>query len=200
MTLLETFMRANIYREIEMGEKSISDKIWETRKIRINTESRLIMTSRVIEVLIPWYSFILIVINFIPIQKNNDWIFFMNSGGSLFVLIFSIILTNRDYKTRALRIKDHYLKLIGLYLRLKDKNGIITEQEASKEYCKYLEEVENHSRSDYLKALFQNTNKGTTFEKMNFIQKFEYHLTQLFKLLFIIFLFSVPVIAYLLIP
>jgi len=176
-----------------------SEKIWKTRKIRINTEARLNKWATIFDILIPLYSLNFIIITILPIAKKDDWISFISITGSLIILVVSIVVANRNHKIRAYKMMLHYIKLDQIYTRIQSAN------EADKEsiYNEYLNElttIENHNNSDYLKTIIESRNdEGSGFPQVGKVNFLKYYLIKLVSYVIILFLFGLPVLIDLLI-
>ena len=176
-----------------------SDKIWKTRKIRINTESRLNKWATIFDILIPLYSLNFIIITILPITKNDEWIKFISIAGSLIILIVSILVANRNHKIRAYKMMLHYIKLDQIYTRIENSE----EDEKEKNFDEYLEElknVENHSNADYLKTIIENRNdKDSGFPGVAWDDFLKYYFIKSVSVILIILLFGLPILIDLLI-
>lgn len=135
--------------------KKLSEKIWETRKARINYEKRLLLYSRVSEFAIPWYSLLVIIISIIPIGFEKIIIDSVAICGSLTVLIISVIASSQDFKLQANSVKNQYITLDLLTsesARLEeasDHDGLL---QCNQKYLDNLRNTSNHSYYDFLKV------------------------------------------------
>ena len=171
-----------------------ADRIWKTRKIRINTETRLNINAWIIDIIIPLYSLNLIVITILPLNKNDIWISFISIVGSLVILIGSLITSNRNFKLRAFKMRLHYIKLDKLYTRINS----CTDAEKEKIYEEYLDElktIENHSDFDYRKTLIkQKKDPDSKFPKPTNVEALIYYMFLIMRWILIISIFTIPVI------
>ncbi|AJQ29353.1 SLATT domain-containing protein [Pelosinus fermentans] len=150
---------------------NISKKIWITRLCRIEASKRLDSNDSFTQALLIYYSAI--------ITALSIWVFFIEktsqnneSKASLILLISSIALTmystfivSKAYKERAIKMKYNYIALDALSKdmnKLKadfqenfiEKDKLINEAaELDKKYLSLLQEAENHTGYDYLKAI-----------------------------------------------
>lgn len=177
-----------------MDKENLEKRIWETRKIRINSESRLIRNAHIIDYLIPWYSLNFIVITLAPFQKNNDWLVFISVCGSLLILITSILMSNMNYKVRAYKMKLHYLELDALLHQLKDLS--INTDDIYHKYNEYLKNIENHTNWDYKKTLIQYKKSKTTFPKLETKNEIFFRIKQILLIIFFLILFVIPLSFY----
>ena len=72
--------------------KKLSDRIWETRKIRIYSEKRLLFEGTFSEILIAWYSFLLVATTIISLVHKIQNIEIFTLIGSIAVLTTSLFL------------------------------------------------------------------------------------------------------------
>lgn len=144
--------------------KPLSDKIWETRKCRINMEARLIRYSYVSDFLIPWYSLSLILLTLLawrsPVPFSDVGAVF----GSVFILVFSIVGSSGKFRVRAREIKDQYIELDRLYSvskRMESDNQDPFDSDVFREYQSLLKATPNHREIDYsrLKITLRNSTK-----------------------------------------
>ena len=176
----------------------LSDKIWITRKARINAERRLDRLHLITQVLMIYYSFFLVIISFLNLRKRvlnqgvEDLIFI----ASLAVLITSIFLSSQRFKTRAMQMRNCYTRLDKLYLKVKTSESSNGQSEESldvlsSEYAEVLEGVENHTSFDYLRTRYSyRKNRNTTFgefKRTDYVH-FWYAITWRFFLIMSLFL------------
>lgn len=133
----------------------LHDKIWWTRKSRIQTEKRLLSNDLHAQIILIWYSFFSVSISiYYLITKSNSaispgvWVIL-----SVFSLTASGFITGLNYRTRASLIKDCYEKLDSLYSEAQrkhqEKDTIVDTCET---YKNILNLCENHLEIDYRAA------------------------------------------------
>jgi hypothetical protein len=184
--------------------KKLSDRIWETRKCRINYEKRLLNYMRFMELVIPFYSIFLIALSIISLSSNNRIINFSSIIGSISILIISIIGSNKDYKGKAKEIKNQYISLEKLLFdsnKAEDRNDNEKILQIEKEYIEILRNTDNHSEFDFLKLKneclsLKRENKALEFTVPipSFFEKCKYRLIQFGTLLIISIIFILPII------
>ncbi len=104
------------------AQDKLLNKIWITRKNRINTESRLLKYQFLFSILIPWYSIALIFYSIMP--SRNSWITpVFTVCGSIVVLVSSIITSSQKLELRAHLMKEHYIELSQLLSKLENHNN-----------------------------------------------------------------------------
>jgi len=149
---------------------AFSDKVWWTRKARIQTEKRLLANAFQSQVLLLWYSFAgvaasIYYLEFAQRTTNSNlagisWVVY-----SVLVLCLSGFINGLSFKERAGLIKECYETLNGLYHQAKDDNADVIA--LAKEYGQILGVCENHNDDDYYRALCEayathHDPKGTT--------------------------------------
>lgn len=176
-----------------MPEKSIYDKIWETRKVRINTEQRLLRYLNISDWLIPLFSANLIIINLLPNIKNNQYLNIFTISLSILILIASIILNSKQFGVRASNMKAHYIELNKLLFKIESDEKNIADYNL--EYNTLLNQIENHSRIDYLKlAIELKKNPNSTVNKPTWRDEVYYYFRIISFYFFIACLFVLPII------
>lgn len=124
---------------------NISDKIWWTRKSKIEQETRLLRFEFHSQLLLIWYSFFAVAISILQLNQNNHVPFHPSSLliFSVLTLVMSCIVSAQKFASRAEKVKLCYEKLNTLYTR--SKNG----EDIKDEYELVLNDCENHSQKDH---------------------------------------------------
>ena len=128
------------------------DKIWITRRARIQTEKRLLSNAFHSQLLLLWYSFfgVAVAVYFLansPDQSQNViWVVF-----SVLVLLMSGYLQGFSYKKRAAEVKLCYENLDKLYMKAENQQAV--EKPLYDEYKVILDSCENHSIGDFYEAI-----------------------------------------------
>lgn len=134
----------------------LSDRMWITRKARINMEKRLLLDLRIYTYLIPWYSILLIAVSVLPSAVNTTIKNSISVMGSIIVLVASLLLSQRDYRQECRLIKEQYIKIVKL---IHDAIAAEANNESTdaieNEYCLLLQSTENHSEYDYKKVVIE---------------------------------------------
>lgn len=141
----------------------IENRIWKTKRARIQTEKRLEKLETRNNILNVWYSIFLVILSSIsytkPLDTDIDLDFFILVG-AIISLVFSIYCSIPRYKERSYEMRICYTELSKLEIELKKSN--IEEKEIltiNEKYQELLKEYENHSTMDYLKILeYKNFN------------------------------------------
>lgn len=145
--------------------KNLSDCIWETRKSRIYSEKRLTQYSLITEVLIIWYSLLLVVFSIISLTNNSFNLSLYGVVGSIFTLVASVYLLSQRFAERASAMRGHYISLDILEKKVleaennKETKNLLQYREL---YGKELNSIENHSDNDYLRLRWTRRNDKRT--------------------------------------
>lgn len=143
-----------------MSLKSLSDKIWITRKCRINLSERLKSNNLFYQSLIIWYSFLLITLTIfdksVPVVEDSYSLTLILSIG---ILILSVFVMSMNYSERAIKAQILYTQLDCLYNQV--KNAAQSQEEILyKQYTDLINLTENHSdKYDFLKVKYDLRNE-----------------------------------------
>ena len=155
----------------------LSDKIWITRKSRIYTEQRLLRKNLLSQILITFYSSLLVFLTIWNLKHPNDQVNILLVIGSIAVLIASITISSQKYLERSLAMRNCYIKLDELYskvVRAEESKNYELIQQLESEYTANILNVENHSDYDYLCLRFSLRNNTNTtlpeFRKSDYVQ------------------------------
>ncbi len=141
----------------------LSDRMWITRKVRINMEKRLNFNYKICTYLIPWYSILLIAVSIIPSNVDSSIRNTFSVLGSIIVLVVSLLLSQKDFKQECRQVKEQYIsigKLISDAYSAENRNDSTANIED--QYDQLLRETENHSEYDYKKVIIQCFLRKTT--------------------------------------
>ncbi|WP_145536556.1 SLATT domain-containing protein [Yersinia alsatica] len=128
---------------------SLRDKIWFTYKARMYAHKRLNFYDVHTQFILIWYSLTLVIISVISLRidklygSNTDIII---TCLSIVVLVLTLTVTARDFRGRAISMRENYLGLQRLYNEI-NTNGKTVPQIAD-EYHNYLYKGENHYSID----------------------------------------------------
>lgn len=175
------------------------NRIWITRKCRINASERfdnLYFWTRFFQV---YYSLILIVLsinNFslIKEEKGNDSISLLLLVASLAVSFFSMYISSQNYKERALKLKYNYHGFDELYRNL-DRIIINEDFKLSEvfliedKYLFLLKVSENHSTEDYL-TYQKMDNKNDYWKFMDYLNYY-WMVKRWYILFFLLFMWPI---------
>lgn len=130
----------------------LTDKIWNTYKARIRASERLQSNDAHSQYLLVWYALITTALSIINIRypeilgPNTD---ISSAVMSVALLVVSLLVTNTDYRGRAIQMRKNYLDLQHLYNSLLSQMSLPapTEEMANK-YATLLSDSENHLSID----------------------------------------------------
>ncbi|XQY92498.1 SLATT domain-containing protein [Metabacillus sp. HB246100] len=183
---------------------NLSDKIWITRKCRINTSERLIFLNYISQFFINYYTLVILSISIYTLYSDNasDFLSFTTVIASLFLFAVTIGINTLDYKGRIRDLKNCYieldvlinkLELLKRELQLKETREIKLQFEQIRDdYIKNLKGVENHNSYDYLK--FKLSQK----EYRNVFLYLKYYAVNILFILTIVLLMFLPFLPILL--
>lgn len=140
---------------------SLSNKIWITRKARINAEERLEKFDFLTQMLINYYTLVIVGLSIWTLydESNAKLISVITIIASVLLFGLSIFVNARNFKIRSLTFKSCYIKLDEIYNEcelLKDSPDKLSLEDISKiqkKYNKVMNSIENHTPMDYLKVL-----------------------------------------------
>jgi hypothetical protein len=175
----------------------LSDKIWITRKARIYTEQRLLSSNMVSNLLVIWYSFLLVGFTIWNLKYPDDHLNIMLVFESIGVLVASVVVISQKYIDRSIVIRNCYIKLDELYSKVKraeEKKDIKLIEELEGEYSDTILNVENHTDYDFLSMRYSLRNNETTLPKFTFGDSALYFVLKIGRILLIILYISLPII------
>lgn len=143
----------------------LDNKIWITRKCRINAAERLLKAANFVDFMNVYYSVFLILLSLVsvsPYVDNATMISYINLACSITLTISIIYATTLGYKERSAALKQNYIALQELLDRLKLTKEQDEIQKINKEYCDLLRLVENHKHIDYLDLIRTGSVKSCT--------------------------------------
>lgn len=130
----------------------MEDKVWWTRKARIQSENRMLANHRIANFILLWYSLCSVsvsiwILKFSSSNPHTDVLFTIFS---VFILSVSLFSANARYAERANAFKENYVALQILYENIKGETPSTNDID---EYKRLLSISENHGTSDDAKAL-----------------------------------------------
>lgn len=145
---------------IEIKE-TLCNRIYKTRKIRMNLEERLISTHDFYQMLVVYYSIVLAGFSILLLIKSVTWINYVIIIASISITVLSVYLSSQNYVQRANDIKNNYTKITELEIKLELlENEELTASNLNNinvEYQELLRQVENHNSIDYERTLDKKT-------------------------------------------
>lgn len=179
---------------------NFGDRVWKTRKSRINASERLKSNDFISQVLIVYYSLFIITITMVDI-KNDDLNFeFLTLILSILILVISVFIFAMNYKERSLKLQNAYIKIdkISREISKKENAGDNNTSELEKEYDNVLECSENHSSCDYIQVMFEVRN-DENYKKENqpftILSWMSFLWCKVKKIIYVSILFIIPLIT-----
>lgn len=121
------------------------DNIWFTYKARINAHHRLEWLEKHSQFILVWYAILSAVLSIVTLRiptvlgNNTD---ILAAILSVALLGISLVVSNLDFRGRAISMRRNYLALQRLYFETSAEKDITSEQR--KQYHELLDDVENH--------------------------------------------------------
>lgn len=141
---------------------NLEDKIWFTRKARIQAEKRLLSNAKHSQLLMLWYSFCGVVVSIINIAVPDDSIFSSAImpevawvSFAVLTLCMSVFISALSFKERAQLIKECYEALNSLQHRAKKAEELEDQKKIEDCYTEYeriLGLCENHKDIDFYQS------------------------------------------------
>ncbi|WP_158151325.1 SLATT domain-containing protein [Pantoea ananatis] len=121
------------------------DNIWFTYKARINAHHRLEWLEKHSQFILVWYAILsailsIVAIRFPTVLGNNTDI--LAAILSVALLGISLVVSNLDFRGRAIVMRRNYLAMQRIYFASADDKNLTSEQR--NQYHELLDEVENH--------------------------------------------------------
>ena len=128
----------------------MKDKIWFTYKARIQAYQRLEWLDFHSQMLLVWYAILSTILGVLSIRFSD----FLGCNTDLIATVlsvallgFSLAVTNRDFRGRAMAMRSNYLKLQNLYNDLCLSNAQPSPEQVNT-YNELLADSENHTEID----------------------------------------------------
>lgn len=138
----------------------LSDRIWLTKKCRMEAESRFNRYDYFSKFLITYYSAFILILSLYDIIDNNIEYNISIVSASMLILIISLIITSMRFKERSLSYKQCYIKLDELQQEIaKNEQDDKLASDVFKKYNDVLNLTENHSEYDYYKVKYYDKSK-----------------------------------------
>jgi len=132
----------------------LQDKIWVTRKSRIEASERLLRNDLHSHLLINYYALFVVIIAVYDLYDNKANLTLLSVISSILVLTTSIFISSKNFKERSNFLKSCYLKLELIQEKIKslsDDEKKSKYYEVSEEYNDVLRNSENHLSVDFTK-------------------------------------------------
>jgi len=139
-------------------KQQLDDKLWCTKKCRMNAEKRLLSNDLLLNFSNIYYSIFIAILSILSLISSNR-VYTVTSVIFSVALVISITFASSlSFKERAEKMKRNYLDINQLERRLKyvNEDDVTMIDEIEKEYINLLDNVENHLEFDYYKFLKYN--------------------------------------------
>ncbi|WP_285276399.1 SLATT domain-containing protein [Halopseudomonas bauzanensis] len=127
------------------------DSIWFTYKARIQAHNRLDWLDFHSQMLLVWYAMLSATLGVLTIRYEHP----LGPDTGMIATVFSIallsvslVVTNRDFRVRAMHMRRNYLQLQSLYREFSSDAPPPPTQTQTKQYDELLAECENHREID----------------------------------------------------
>jgi len=177
---------------------NLKDKLWKTRKSRINASDRLKFNDLVSQMLLAYYSFFIITVTILGIKDDTSNYEILTLILSILILVVSVFIFAMNYKERSLKLQNTYIKIEKLLRKLSNEKDESKISKIETEYDEILECSENHNSCDYLQILFEvrndkkNADVNPPFTKTSWVS---FLWCKIKKIIFIFTLFMLPIIT-----
>ena len=182
---------------------SLQDKIWITRKSRIEASERLLNINFHSHLLINYYATFVVIISVYDLYDKQKDLSLLIVLGSILVLMLSIFISTKNFKERSNFLKTCYIKLE----LIQDKINSLTDAERKSKYIEISEAYndillnsENHLPVDFTKVKLsipkENRLKSTSIAPYEFISYSIYIISRLLCLILLYFLPAIITFAY----
>jgi len=173
------------------------DKVWVTKKCRIEAEARMNRNNYISQIIVNYYTFLVLALSiWAIIDKKSEYISILTVIASVGLFGISIFINSISYGERAYKYKDSYIRISKLEnelesllesdlneYRLKEKFN-----EIRKKYNHILELTENHSEIDYMNVKI-NSSSSITADLMNKVNIYKFKIS-----IFKVVVFLIPII------
>lgn len=146
---------------------ALSDTIWWTTRARIKAERRLLGNDFSSQIILLWYSAFTVCISIFELKSpsSNDYFAVTMVSLSVLILCASLFVANRNFKERAMLLKQCYEQLSKIEAKTKIDNA--NENELYDEYHSILSLSENHTEIDFKNAVVSEyVNNNNPLEKL----------------------------------
>lgn len=182
---------------VEEIEKFINDRVWITKKVRMEAEARMNFYNSFTQYLLIYYTFAVLAFSILTLVIDDNNISLMTVIASVGLFGISIFVSAIGYREKAIQYKISYIRLNELEFNLK---GLIRENNTEESYVlnklnfyenKYneiLDFSENHHEKDFIKVSLRGK------KKISFLQKSKYFSLKIVNILLYLVLVLAPII------
>ena len=108
-------------KQAKTPKQQLDNKLWITRKSRINASERLLKAANFIDFINVYFSIFLILLSLIsisPYADDSGMLSYVSLAGSITLTISIIYAASLGYKERSMAFKQNYIALQGLINKL----------------------------------------------------------------------------------
>lgn len=185
--------------------ESLQNKIWITRKSRIEASERLLRNDFHSHIIINLYATLLVIISVYDLYSTKIDLSLLAVIGSILVLTTSIFISSKNFRERSNFLKTCYIKLDKLQTKINSLTDSEKESrilEISEEYNDILLNSENHLPVDFTKIKLsipkQNREKSTKISTTELISFYIYSFLRISCLIILYFLPAIITFLYIL--
>jgi hypothetical protein len=167
------------------NKKSYLNKMWITKKCRMNASQRLLDNYWFIQFGTMAFSILLIILTLLSLDINDNKSILLLSA-SIVLSVFTVYGSAKNYQERHIRMKDNYVKISNLESKLNSiscnsKMDEILVKDIIANYENLMNDVENHLPIDYL--IVKKMNDENNFNGIRLkAPKGYYYIRMLYKL------------------
>lgn len=180
-------------------QSPLSDKIWWTRKSRIEASERLKRARRHSEIILLWYSFLAVASSIYLLTQQSESAFISTTSATIYsvlVLCMSVYINGANLPEKAFRMEQSYKALDDLYDRARTAESSDTISDLVQVTTEYRHEVKaspNHSEIDYFSAILKLTiNKEAHNKKLTVFMLLSYACAKLAIAAFLLLIYTAP--------
>lgn len=137
---------------------TLADRIWWTKKSRIQTEKRLLQKDIYSQIILLWYTVFSVFASIYELAtpSNNNLFSVLMISLSVMIMAVTLFIGSRGFKERAMLVKQCYEQLSVLNNKanaINSNNNSYNVIDLEAEYKNILSVCENHSDIDFKKAV-----------------------------------------------
>lgn len=147
--------------------EKLENRVWYSRKSRINAEARLISAESFVRHLNLYYAVWAIVVAIASLFFPTTLMQFLSVSLTVLLTVQLAYSTSLRYSERSIQMFNSYVAMDKILIdirKLKIDENVDLEQliEIESEYNKILSLSENHAKEDYTQVLLENRDEGTS--------------------------------------
>lgn len=192
-------------KTLEALKKLSYDRVWVTKKVRMESEARLNRNNYYSMFFINYYTFIVLALSIATLLSEDKKVALFTVIATVALFGISLFISYVRFRERALEYKESYIKLNELEASiekvcLSSKNYTPSElidklHECKLKYNEILSNTENHASIDFQKVLIEKGLKSFENNKLRYLyMSAEYYLNVIFKTALLVILLILPII------